>query len=125
LFSLVCSLVSGRLTKKEDGYTSYFIGSPKYLIRRKNKTIIKEINATIHDQNISMILWAEACMTPYMSPQQILKNITLKESFTGVKPKIEHFRIFGCPVYFHIPKEKRSKQDPSGRKGIFVGYNES
>jgi hypothetical protein len=42
-----------------------------------------------------------------------------------VKPKIGHFRIFGCPVYFHVPKEKRSKLDPSGKKGTFVGYNES
>jgi hypothetical protein len=34
-------------------------------------------------------------------------------------------RIFGCPVYVHVPKEKRSKLDPSGKKGIFVGYSET
>jgi hypothetical protein len=54
-----------------------------------------------------------------------LKNITPEEAFTGVKPEIEHFRIFGCLVYFHVPKEKRSKLDPLGRMGTFVGYNES
>jgi hypothetical protein len=42
-----------------------------------------------------------------------------------VKPEVGHFRIFGCRVYIHIPKEKRTKLDPSGRKGTFVGYNES
>jgi hypothetical protein len=42
-----------------------------------------------------------------------------------VKPEIGHLRIFGCPVYFHVPKEKRSKIEPSGRKSTFVGYNES
>jgi hypothetical protein len=42
-----------------------------------------------------------------------------------VKPEIRHFRIFGCPVYLHVPKEKRSKLEPSGRKGTFVGYSES
>ena len=26
-------------------------------------------------------------------------------------------------MYIHIPKEKRTKFDPSGRKGIFVGYS--
>ena len=36
-----------------------------------------------------------------------------------------HLRIFGCLVYIHIPKEKRTKLDPSGKKGIFVGYSES
>jgi hypothetical protein len=45
-----------------------------------------------------------------------LKNITPGEAFTGVKPKIEHFRIFGCPMYFHVPKEKKSKLDPLERK---------
>jgi hypothetical protein len=48
-----------------------------------------------------------------------------EESFTEVKPEIGHFKIFGCPVYFHVPKEKRSKLDPSGRKGTFLKYNES
>ena len=28
-------------------------------------------------------------------------------------------------MYIHIPKDKRTKLDPSGRKGIFVGYSES
>ena len=28
-------------------------------------------------------------------------------------------------MYIHIPKEKRKKLDPSGKKGIFVGYSES
>ena len=28
-------------------------------------------------------------------------------------------------MYIHIPKEKRTKLDPSGKKGIFVGYFES
>jgi hypothetical protein len=42
-----------------------------------------------------------------------------------VNPDIGHLRIFGCPVYFHVPKEKRSKIDPLGRKGTFLGYSES
>ena len=83
----------------------------------------------IHDQSLLMTLWAEACMTlvyvQNRSPHQILKNITVEKSFTRVKPNIGHFRIFGCPVYFHVPKEKRSKLDPSRRKGTFVGYSDS
>ena len=34
-------------------------------------------------------------------------------------------RIFGIPVYIHVPKEKRSKLEPSRKKDIFVGYSES
>ena len=28
-------------------------------------------------------------------------------------------------MYIHIPKEKRTKLDPSRKKGIFVGYSKS
>jgi hypothetical protein len=83
----------------------------------------------IHDQSLPMTLWAESCMTQIYvqnrSPHKILKNITPEEKFTNVKPEIGHFRIFGFPVYLHVPKKKRSKLEPSGRKGTFVGYIES
>jgi hypothetical protein len=47
-----------------------------------------------------------------------LKNTILEEASTRVKLEIEHFRIFGCPVYFYVPKEKKSKLDPLERKDI-------
>jgi hypothetical protein len=28
-------------------------------------------------------------------------------------------------VYIHVPKEKRTKLEPSGKKGTFVGYSET
>ena len=45
--------------------------------------------------------------------------------FLGEKLEVNHLKIFGCPVYIHVPKEKRSKLELLGRKGIFVGYSES
>jgi hypothetical protein len=50
------------------------------------------------------------------SLHQTLKNITPEEVFTRMKPEIEHFRLFGCPMYFHVLKEKNSKLYPLGRK---------
>jgi hypothetical protein len=44
--------------------------------------------------------------------------------FTGKKLKVSHLKIFGCLAFIHIPKEKRNKLEPSGKKGIFVGYCE-
>ena len=55
------------------------------------------------------------------SLHQTLKNITPEEAFTEVNPDIEHFRIFWCLVYFHVPKEKKSKIDPSERKDTVMG----
>ena len=45
--------------------------------------------------------------------------------FSGEKPEVIHLKIFGCLVYVHVPREKRLKLEPSGKKGIFVGYSES
>ena len=49
---------------------------------------------------------------------------TPEEVFTTKKPGVDHMRIFGTPVYVHMPKEKRVKLEPSGKKDIFVGYND-
>ena len=46
--------------------------------------------------------------------------MTLEDTFTGVKPKVGHLRI-----YIHVLKVKRTKLEPSGKKGTFVGYSES
>jgi hypothetical protein len=50
-----------------------------------------------------------------------LEEKTPEEFFTGKKPSVDHLIIFGSPVYIHVPKEKRTKLDPSGKKGTFVG----
>jgi hypothetical protein len=75
-----------------------------------------------------MCLWAEATMTVVYVQNQLSHSVlglkTLEEMFTGKKPKVRHLKIFGCPVFIHIPKEKRRKLDPSGKTGIFVGYCE-
>ena len=82
----------------------------------------------IHDQYLPVHLWAEAARTTMQvqnhTPQRVLKNKTHEEVFSGKKQE-RHLRIFGCPVYIHIPKEKRTKLDTLGKKGIFVGYYES
>ena len=44
--------------------------------------------------------------------------------YTRMKLEVSHLKIFSFPVYVHIPKEKRTKLDRFGKKGIFVGYSE-
>ena len=58
-------------------------------------------------------------------PHRVLDNKTPEEAFSRVKPEVSHLRIFGFLVYIHVPKEKRTKLDPSRRKGIFVGYSDT
>ena len=75
-----------------------------------------------------MHLWEEAARTAFYVYNRISHSAprfkTPEDMFTGKKPEVSHLKIFGCPVYIHIPKEKRTKLDPSGKKGMFFGYCE-
>lgn len=110
-------------------YTIAYIPQQNRVAERKNRIIIEAAKAMMHDQNMQTTFWVEASNTAvYIQnrcPHVILENITPKEVFLGNKPDLSHLRNFGCPVYIHIPKEKRTKLQPSGKKGIFVGYSDS
>ena len=72
--------------------------------------------AMFHDQDLPMHLWVEAVRTAVYvqnrTPHRVLENKTPEEVFFDKKPKVNHLRIFGCPMYIHIPKEERTKLDP-------------
>ena len=67
----------------------------------------------LHDQDIPMHIWAEAAKTTVYvqtrTPHRVLENKTPEEVFFDKKPEVRHLRIFGCPMYIHIPKEKRGQ----------------
>jgi hypothetical protein len=86
------------------------------------------VKTMIHDQDLPMYLWEEEAKTT-VYVQNILSHSALgfknpEEMFPIKKPEVSHLKIFGCPVFVHISKEKRTKLDPSGKKGIFVVYCE-
>ena len=72
---------------------------------RKNRTICEAAKAMMHDLDLPTSIWEKvAGTTVYVQnkcPHFILGDKTLEEKFTGVKPAVEHLRIFGCHVYIH------------------------
>jgi hypothetical protein len=95
---------------------------------RKNRTIMEAVKTMIHDQDLPMCLWAEATMIAVYVQNRLSHSAlgfkTLEEMFTRKKPEVGHLKVFGCLVFILISKEKRNKLEPSGKKGIFVGYCE-
>ena len=96
---------------------------------RKNRATVGATRAMLHDQSLPFFLWAEACSTTVyvqnMTLHHGLGSKTPKEMFTGKKPKIGHFRFFGCLTYSNVLFEKRTKLEATAEKGIFVGYDET
>jgi hypothetical protein len=95
---------------------------------RKNITIMEAVKTMIHDQDLPMCLWVEVAMAIVYVQKKLSHSAlgfkTPEDIFIGKKPEVSHLKIFGCPVFIHIPKEKRNKLEPSRKKGIFVGYCE-
>jgi hypothetical protein len=96
---------------------------------RKNRTICEAMKAMMFDQDLPNSICVEATSTVVYIQNRcshsILKDKTLEEVFSGIKPEVGHLRIFVCSVYILVPKEKRTKMEPSGKKGVFVGYSEN
>ena len=84
--------------------------------------------AMLHDQYLPMHLWVEAArIAVYVqnpTKHRLIENKTPEEVFSGKKPEVSHLRIFDCPITYTFQKKKRTKLDPYGKKGIFVGYSE-
>jgi hypothetical protein len=78
---------------------------------------MEAVKAMIHYQYIPMHMWEEVAKTTVYvhnrSPQKVLENKTLEEMFSGENPEVNHFRIFGFPIFVHVPKENRTKLEPS------------
>ena len=47
---------------------------------------------------------------------------TPEEAYSGKRPDVGHFRIFGSSVYCHVTKDARKKLELKVELGIFVGY---
>lgn len=72
------------------------------LIERKNQSILEVSHVMLPNQKMQKFLWAEATYVVVyvqnMMPHQMLENRTPEEIFTGIKPDINHFHVFGCPI---------------------------
>ena len=59
------------------------------------------------------------------SPTFSVRDMTPQEAWSGRKPAVDHFRIFGCIAYAYIPDEKRKKLEDKSLKCVFLGVSET
>ncbi|GKC26902.1 retrovirus-related pol polyprotein from transposon TNT 1-94 [Tanacetum coccineum] len=58
------------------------------------------------------------------SPTKALTHTTPEEAWSGEKPTVNHFRMWGSVAHVHIPKEKRKKPDEKSFICILTGVSE-
>ena len=79
-------------------------------------------------EGLGLNFWAEAinCANYIVNrtPTKVLKNITLEEGWSSIRPDVSHFRVFESDAWAHIPNAKHKALEPKSEKCIFVGYYE-
>jgi transposase InsO family protein len=92
---------------------------------RLNRTLIERVRAMLQDAGLTKQLWAEAikCANFIRNRSPVTGNDkTPLELFTGVKPDVSLMRTFGAKAYVYVPKQLRRKLDPTGERGVMIGY---
>ena len=92
---------------------------------RKNRTIMNMVRSMISEKQLPKNFWPEAVnWTVHVlnrSPTVAVKNKTPEEAWSGVKPSVEHFRVFGCVSHVHVPDSKRTKLDDKSLSCVLLG----
>ncbi|GAU49517.1 hypothetical protein TSUD_300440 [Trifolium subterraneum] len=96
--------------------------------KRKNRTLLNMVRSMIAGKGVPKRFWPEAVVwATYVinrSPTLSVKDVTPEEAWSGTKPSVSHFKIFGCIGYVHIPEAQRKKLDPKGIKFVHLGVSE-
>jgi hypothetical protein len=86
------------------------------VVERKNRSLKEMASCMLHAKSLPQRLWDEAlnCATYIQnrSPHRSVKDKTPYEAWSGLKPEVTHFRIFGSRAWARIPSEKRKALDP-------------
>jgi hypothetical protein len=86
------------------------------------------VRSMLAGKNVPKEFWPEAvkwaCYVMNRSPTLSVKNVTPEEAWSGVKPSVHHFRVFGCVAYAHIPDNLRKKLDNKTTVCILLGLSE-
>ena len=94
----------------------------------KNRTIMNMVRSMISKKQLPKTFWPEVVnWTVHVlnrSPAMAVKNKTPEEAWSGVKPSVEHFRLFGCISHVHVLDSKRTKLDDKSLSCVLLGVSE-
>ena len=95
---------------------------------RKNRTIMNMVRSMLSEKKIPRTFWPEAVnWTVHVlnrCPTLAVRDRTPEEAWSGVKPSVEYFRVFGCVSHVHIPDSKRTKLDNKSVSCVLLGVSE-
>ena len=95
---------------------------------RRNRSLLDITRCLLLDKALPGHLWGEAVKAAAdilnLRSTKLHPDKTPNELFSGMKPSISHLRVFGAPVFTHIPKPSRTKLEPRSERCILLSFDE-
>lgn len=116
---------SGRATRIEPTVGYHPEGNG--ISERSMRTISERGAAMRHEMDLPAAYWEFSnAVAAYLRNRGIVNGMAKSpwELQRGEKPRARRLRVFGCPAWVLIPKEKRTKLDRKAWQGVFVGYKD-
>ena len=109
----------------EHQFSSPRVPQQNGVVERKNRTLVEMARTMLDEHSTPRRFWAEAIFTAcYISNRVFLRSVIGKTSFElrfGHKPKVSHFKIFGCKCFI-LKHGNLDKFESRCSDGIFLGY---
>ncbi|KAA1072195.1 hypothetical protein PGT21_050324 [Puccinia graminis f. sp. tritici] len=109
--------------------TSPYTPEQNPFAERSNRSVVEKARCLLKVSSLGLAWWAEAVNTAvYLLNRTPCVSVNSDCPYTlwfGTAPRLDHLRIFGCKVVFHLEKKwRKSKFNSSGSEGIMLGYVE-
>ena len=86
------------------------------------------VRSMLSEKKIPKTFWPKAVnWTVHVlnrSPTLAVRNQTPEEAWSGIKPSVVYFRVFGCISHVHVPDSKRTKLDDKSLVCVLLGVSE-
>ena len=108
--------------------TTAFTLQQNGVAERKNRTIMEMVRCILRDKDVPKRFWPDAVRWAVhvlnRSPTSALKENTPEEMWSGIKPKVDYFRVFGCLAHVHVPEQRRKKLDDKSIVCVLIGVSD-
>ncbi|RDX95429.1 hypothetical protein CR513_22046, partial [Mucuna pruriens] len=111
----------------DNGASNHMCGYKEKFVELEEK-VRKNVSFDGSHKFIKDVYYVPKLKSNILSLEQLVekgnvKGQTPQEAWSGVKPKVDHLRVFGCIAYAHVPNQGRSKIDDKSVKHVFIGYD--
>jgi hypothetical protein len=94
----------------------------------KNRTVLNMVQSMLTGKQVSKFLWIEAAYTAVQLinslPTRANNGETPEEHFSGLKPDLSMYRVFGCLIFVHVDKSRCNKLSSQSMMGIQLGLDD-